>query len=251
MESDSNRLKVKYDQIYHDETIVDRKVSPIEINDPPINRYQAIAYLARPGGRLLDVGCGSGALLATFASEFDELVGIELSSVRAEQARRGLAHLPHCQIFNEPLEKLPTIFDTPFDCIVWADVLEHIPDVIEAMHILADLSRVGTQLVTTTPNIAFLSHRLRLLAGRGLHTSFLPQYSNEGFDVNPLETVLYDNGHFHYFSFRQVEILYQIAGFQPERRLGFGKRLSRLRNLWPTLLSAAVCISGVYQGNQT
>jgi 2-polyprenyl-3-methyl-5-hydroxy-6-metoxy-1,4-benzoquinol methylase len=214
-----------------------------------VNRNQALVYLARPGGRFLEIGCGSGAVLATLAAQFDELVGIELSTVRTDIARQGLAHLSNCHVYNEPLERLPEIFDTPFDCIVWADVLEHVVDVIEAMNILASLSRVGTQLVTTTPNVVFLPYRLRLLMGRGPNTAF-SMYPNEGFAEDPVQTVLHDGGHFHYFTFRQVEILYQIAGFQPEQRLGFGQRLSRLRNYWPTLLSGTVCISGSYVGDE-
>ncbi|MBK8905043.1 MAG: hypothetical protein IPM53_27935 [Anaerolineaceae bacterium] len=46
----------------------------------------------------------------------------------------------------------------------------------------------------------------------------------------------------------KVEILYQIAGFEPEQRLGVGHNLTRLRNWWPTLLSGLVCISGTFQG---
>lgn len=71
---------------------------------------------------------------------------------------------------------------------------------------------------------------------------------NEGFAKDPSETILLDLGHLHYFTFRQVEILYRLAGFQPERRLGIGKPFGRLRTLWPSLLSGQVCVSGTFQG---
>ena len=45
--------------------------------------------------------------------------------------------------------------ESSFDCIIWAAVIEHIVDVIAAMHILASFSRPGTQPVTVTPNVAF------------------------------------------------------------------------------------------------
>jgi hypothetical protein len=189
-------------------------------------------------------------VLATLAPHFDKVVGTELSPVRAERARRSLAHLPNCRIVNEPLERLAEWADHPFDCIIWADVLEHVLDVIGAMHILAGLSRPGTQLVTVTDNISFLPQRLRILFGKAPTTAWAA-YPNEGFAEDPRETILLDLGHLHYFTFRQVEILYRLAGFRPERRLGVGKRFNRLRNWSPTLLSGQVAVSGIYTGSDS
>jgi SAM-dependent methyltransferase len=200
--------------------------------------------MARTGGRLLEIGCGRGQVLASLAPHYDEVVGTELSPVRAERARRELAHLSNCRILEGPLESLIETSDPPYDCIIWGDVLEHIIDVIGAMQILARLSRPGTQLVTVTPNISFLPQRLGLLFGRAPTTA----YPNEGFAEDPTQTILFDLGHLHYFTFRQVEILYRIAGFRPERRLGIGKPFGPLRNLWPTLLSGLICVSGTFQG---
>lgn len=251
----SKMLAAKYDQIYQNEALGtgseeashNFQVEPVQIEGWPADRWQALVYLARRGGRLLEVGCGRGQVLATLAPHFDEVVGTELSPVRAVWARRGLAHLPHCRILNAALESLTDVANPPYDCILWADVLEHIIDVIGAMHILARLSRPGTQLVTVTDNIAFLPQRLSLLRGRAPTTAWTA-YPNEGFAEDPTQTILLDLGHLHYFTFRQVEILYRLAGFRPERRLAIGKPLGRLRNLWPTLLSGQVCISGTFQG---
>jgi hypothetical protein len=86
-----------------------------------------------------------------------------------------------------------------------------------------------------------------LLLGKAPNTA-LPWYPNEGFGKNPADTVMLDAGHLHYFTFRQVEILYRIAGFRPTQRLGIGARWGRLRNQWPTLLSGQVCVAGEYTG---
>lgn len=256
MDSNTDDLQIKYNRLHQRKDQSGQKsssaapkieIQPIRLEGWPVNRNQVLVYLARPGGRFLEIGCGTGSVLATLADQFDELVGIELSTVRADMARQGLARFSNCHVYNEPLEQLPQLFDTPFDCIVWADVLEHIVDVIEAMHTLARLSRPGTQLVTVTPNVAYLGQRLRLMLGKGPNTS-LPLHKNEGFTIDPSQTVLHDGGHLHYFTFRQVELLYTLAGFQPELRLGIGSRLSRLRNYWATLLSGAVCVSGTFQG---
>lgn len=237
-------LGERYDQLYAaDQQLEDAPLLPIAVAGWPADRNQALVFLTRPGGRLLEIGCGQGRVLATLAPQFDHVVGTELSSVRADATRRRLAHLPNCTIFCGDLAELAADPTQRFDCILWADVIEHIGDVVGAMHTVARLANPGAQLVTVTPNVAYLPQRLRLLLGRGPATS-LPLHRNEGFTDEPNQTVLLDGGHFHYFTYRQVEILYRLAGFTPERRMGIGGRLSKVRNIWPTLLSGAVCVAG-------
>jgi len=251
VETGAAALAARYDELYQGDVAarnpLDIQVQPVQLRGWPTDLRQALVYLARPGGRLLEIGCGCGEVLATLAPHFDEAIGAELSSIKAERARQGLAHLLNCTILNEPLERLALLVNPPLDCIVWADVVEHIVDVIGAMRILASLSRPGTQLTTVTPNVAFLPHRLRLLLGRAPATAL--RYPNEGFADDPRQTILLDAGHLHYFTFRQVEILYRLAGFRPEQRLGIASRFSHLRNFWPTLLSSSVCVSGTFQGS--
>lgn len=251
MKMQPKQLSTKYDEIYAEYTLqaepaTDLQIHRVQFKGWPTNLREALIYLARPGGRLLEIGCGPGAVLATLAPHYRELVGVDMSATLVAYARQQLAALPHCTVFNVPLEQVAEVVSAPFDCIIWADVIEHVVDVIEAMQLLAPLARPGTQLVTVTPNVAFLPHRLRLL--RGYAPTTASRYPNEGFTPEPQDTILLDGGHLHYFTFRQVEQLYRLAGFHPERRLGIASRFSRLRNFWPTLLSSSVCISGVYQG---
>lgn len=251
--SDEKQLKAKYDRLYQNEKIDEEhspeiRVAPVRLDGWPADRKQALIHLARPGGRCLEIGCGTGDVMAALAPRFDEVVGIELSSVRSARTQAALAYLPTCRVLNLSLEELADAGERPFDCIVWADVIEHVVDVIAAMHTLARLSKPGTQLVTVTPNVAFLPQRLNILRGRAPNTA-IPWLPNEGFARNPAETTLLDAGHLHYFTFRQIEILYEMGGFRPEQRLGVGDRFPRLRNWWPTLLSGLVCVSGTYRGS--
>lgn len=242
----SPTLAQRYDTLYANEADAGGALEPLTVRGWPIHRNEALVYLARPGGRLLEIGSGTGSVLLTLAPRYNEVVGTELSPVRAEASRRHLAHLVNVRIHTGDLDSLAAAEREPFDAILWADVIEHVGNVIGAMKALARLSQPGTQLITVTPNIAYLPHRLRALRGRAPNTS-LPHHANDGFAVDPGQTVLLDGGHFHYFTFGQLELLYRIAGFEPEMRLGFGRRLSRLRNRWPTLLSGAVCIVGTFR----
>lgn len=244
-------LVERYDQLYANEADSPaQSLASITVQGWPRDRREALVFLARRGGRLLEIGCGAGEVLATLAPDYDAAVGIELSPIRAAGARRNLHHLTNCTVLAVGLEELAQQEPEPFDCIVWADVIEHVVDVIGALRTLAQLARPGAQLVTVTPNVAFLPQRLRILRGKAPNTA-LPWYPDEGFSHNPAETHMLDAGHLHYFTYRQVETLYRIAGFTPVRRLGIGTRWSRLRNWWPTLLSGQVCVSGDYQGTPT
>jgi len=244
MSENPDPLADRYDRLYGRQS---GHAAVVRVQGWPRHRNEAVVHLVEGGGRLLEIGCGGGALLSTLGASFGEAVGIGPSRMRAEQARKNLAGMPNCRIVGEPLERLPALIEESFDCIVWADVIEHVVDVVGAMRLIASMSRPGTQLITVTPNAAYLFQRLRSLLGHAPNTS-LPSHRNEGFAATPSGTVLLDGGHLHYFTFRQVVMLYEIAGFRPTRRLGFGRRLSRLRNVWPTLLSGAACVSGIYQG---
>lgn len=75
------------------------------------------------GGRLLDVGCGFGTLLATAGRLFDEVsgIGLTLSAVQHAYAQRvceGVA-----QVRLQPWETFTA--DTPFDAVISVGAFEH------------------------------------------------------------------------------------------------------------------------------
>jgi 2-polyprenyl-3-methyl-5-hydroxy-6-metoxy-1,4-benzoquinol methylase len=211
----------------------------------PTNRLEALIFFARPGGRLLEIGCGEGSVIYTLRQQFSECYGIELSEVRANRARELLNPYQSCHITAESVEEFSERVSgsLQFDCIVWADVIEHVIDVMAAFKAIQRIAAPNAQLITTTPNIGFLQHRLRLLSGRFPSTS-LPYHRSEGFMEPGRDTVLLDGGHVHYFTYRMVRRLYEIWGFNSLESYGFGRRLSRLRNLYPSMLSGNVCVVG-------
>ena len=79
----------------------------------------------RPGDRLLDVGCGTGALLYAFslASPEAELVGIDLSAEMLEVARAKLGS--SIELRQGRAESLP-FDDESFDLVVSTSVLHYL-----------------------------------------------------------------------------------------------------------------------------
>lgn len=79
----------------------------------------------RPGERVLDIGCGIGALAHSIADRADaHVVGIDISAPNIEQARREYAHPGVEYRLGDVLEGA---LEGPFDVAVMSNVLEHLP----------------------------------------------------------------------------------------------------------------------------
>lgn len=101
-------------------------------------------------GRMLEVGCASGAFLHQMASQGWQVQGIEFSE-KAAQAAAQLGYRVHAG----PLETAPSP-DEPFDLIVGWMVLEHLHDPIGGLKKLHDWAKPGAWLVLSVPNSASL-----------------------------------------------------------------------------------------------
>ncbi len=120
-----------------------------------------VRSLLPSGGRLLDIGCGSGALLASLAGFAGFRAGVELSKVAAERAATVADH-----VVNAPVPADLPFPPASFDVVVCADILEHLPDPASALTWAASWCRPLGAVVISVPNVANWQARLRLLRGR-------------------------------------------------------------------------------------
>jgi 2-polyprenyl-3-methyl-5-hydroxy-6-metoxy-1,4-benzoquinol methylase len=116
---------------------------------------------------ILDVGCGYG-VLGRYLKEngVNEVCGIELSPNAADEARKVLDEVV---VGNVEFVELPFLTGH-FDCIICADVLEHL---IDPWNVLSNLKRYlkpGGCIIASIPNIGF--HRVvrSLMKGRWEYT---------------------------------------------------------------------------------
>ena len=114
--------------------------------------YRRLSRL-RPG-RMLDVGCGSGALLSTFAGHGWSVAGVEPS---VEAAARAVD--AGIEMHNGTLDDAPWQGPT-FDAIVFNHSLEHIPDPVASLRQAAALLREGGTLAVAVPNFDCWQRRL-------------------------------------------------------------------------------------------
>ncbi len=102
------------------------------------------------GAKVLDVGCGTGAILAMFQKKF-EAYGTDTSELAIEFCRkRGLANSFCCTLDTFPHPELR------FDLITFLDVIEHIDDDIRVLRQAYGLTKPDGHILVTVPAYQFL-----------------------------------------------------------------------------------------------
>jgi SAM-dependent methyltransferase len=109
-----------------------------------------------PEGRLLDVGCGHGLLLAEARQRGYDVLGLELSAVAARHARDTFG----VPVLETALEDFVAVPEERFDVIVLADVIEHLDDPVAALDACAELLADGGVLCVVTPDPSSAAARL-------------------------------------------------------------------------------------------
>jgi homoserine O-acetyltransferase len=123
--------------------------------------YERILELVPPGASVLDLGCGSGGLLARLKQKQPaRLVGVELDQQKILSCiGRGL------DVIHADLNKgLNAFGENEFDCVTLSQTLQAVYDV---KGLFLEMLRVGRTCIVSIPNFGY--HRLRRMlweAGR-------------------------------------------------------------------------------------
>ena len=163
------------------------------------NTLHRLAPHLQPEARLLDIGGGQFALLTR------ELFGNHAEVADLDSRYRASIDSEGIFFHHIDLVKDDFVFETPFDVIVLAEVIGHVP---VPPHIvfekLAGALAPGGRLLVTTPNLFRLRNVIRMAFGRPIFTPFrLPEK-----DLPP--------GHFIEYDKPQLEWQMERAGMEVE-----------------------------------
>ncbi|MBE0602927.1 MAG: methyltransferase domain-containing protein, partial [Deltaproteobacteria bacterium] len=167
-------------------------------------RKEVEAMIPVGASRILDIGCGEGALgRALLEKGASEVVGIETDPAAAEAARKNLT-----RVFRMDVETMDLPFEEKhFDCIVMADVLEHLRDPLSVLKKVRRHLADSGAVVASIPNVRHMDILGKLVEGRW-------EYGDFG---------ILDRTHLRFFTRTEMETLFREAGFELE---GISENLS-------------------------
>ena len=183
-----------------------------------------------PSGALviLDVGCSNGALGRSLraAQPGRSVCGIEFDASFARDAAEQLDYVVNADL--NLLDWPDAMSGRSFDCIIFADVLEHLVDPQRCLRQARQHLKPGGSIVVSLPNIRHLSAlRAIFLNGR------FPQRDRG----------IFDRTHLRWFTIADAYRLFADAGFKVSARslaLRWGDRgggpMNRLLNRLPTAM---------------
>ena len=129
---------------------------------------RSIAALVPRGARVLDLGCGDGALLEHLQRERGcSGYGVEIDDAKVHACvQRGI------NVIQLNLDEGLAMFeDSSFDVVLQIDTLQHLRN---AEVMLRETARVGRNAIVAFPNFAHWPNRLSVLRGRMPVTRRLP-----------------------------------------------------------------------------
>ena len=178
---------------------------------------ELIADLVPQGSRVLDLGCGDGALLALLRDRRGcRGYGVELADAKVlAGVQRGV------NVLQRNLEEGLSLFeDNSFDVVLQLDTLQNLRNTEDMLRETARVGRIG---IVSFPNFAHWPNRLRVLQGRMPVTKVLPYQ-------------WYDTPNIRVGTFADFEILARKNGLHILD--AFGLHEGEVVRHWPNLLAS-------------
>jgi 2-polyprenyl-3-methyl-5-hydroxy-6-metoxy-1,4-benzoquinol methylase len=167
--------------------------------------------------RVLDLGCGNGALCGALSAAGFDVVGCDPSEDGIDFARRSHpgVHFHPVGVYDDPA----LMDEAAFDAVVSTEVIEHIFLPRALPRFASKVLRTGGHLVLSTPYHGYFKN-LALAASGKLDAHF---------------TVLWDGGHIKFWSRATLSRMLTEEGFSVTRFIGAG----RIPYLWMSMILIA------------
>lgn len=159
-----------------------------------------VADLIPAGGRVLDLGCASGLLLAHLIGQAGcRGTGVEIDPDAVLDAISLGVPVIELDLDSE----LDEFADNSYDVVVLSRTIQTIRRPVE---VLEQMARIGSRLIVSVPNFGLWRHRLRLLRGRMPMSKELPH-------------AWYDTPNLRHTTLIDLEELFVRLGLRVETRI--------------------------------
>lgn len=158
-------------------------------------RTELIEMLPYIKGKYLEIGCGGGATLEYLKSKGASYVaGVDLNKEAIERASRGNLDI----VLNANVEKDQLPFkEKEFDCIIFADVLEHLYNPWEVFKKMTSYLVDEGYVLLSIPNVKHYKSLMKLISNDEW------AYSHKG---------TLDNTHIRFFTLKEIKRLIDYTG---------------------------------------
>jgi SAM-dependent methyltransferase len=214
----ASTLQPQFDRTSLDEAHRETSLAPLRSKNFGTLLDLLLTTGAKPGMRLLDVGCAHGWFVKGAASRGLDAMGLEPdAALAASNAAAGL-NVIH-GLFPDALQK-----GQVFDIMTFNDVFEHLPDIDAAMASCAAHLAPGGLLMINLPNVRGFLFQITQFANR----------LGVGSPMDRMWQLGFPSPHLHYLSPSHLSILAGRHGFVETYRtslpsVGFAGLWSRLR----------------------
>ncbi|MFH1094154.1 MAG: class I SAM-dependent methyltransferase [Candidatus Omnitrophota bacterium] len=158
-------------------------------------RDELLAMIPADARRILDIGCGDGGLGLKLKEGQREIVGVERSEQLCQRARQKLD-----RVITGDIEGIELPFPKGyFDCILYADVLEHLVNPLGLLEKHRDHLNDKGYIVASIPNICYYKVIKRLIC-------------NGTWDY--MENGILDKTHLRFFTVVNIKELFSEAGYE-------------------------------------
>ncbi len=169
-------------------------------NGKPDSYYQNVRddlfpLIPEDASTILEVGCAAGMT----GKELKKRPGVFVAGVENDPEAARLARQVLDDVVEGNIEEMDLPYaENSFDCILFADVLEHLIDPLAVLKKMRKYLKPQGTVVASIPNVQFMGLVHHLVEGNWT-------YQKEG---------ILDETHLRFFTFKEIEKLFSQAGFE-------------------------------------